>query len=227
MGAADAEGVEKGAERPRQGGQVAGAHVLARAAVAGQVEGVDRVGLGQIRLVEQPGVEVAAEAVDQDDRRGLATPGSFTGAPIVEPPARGLDDLRLARGFRRRRGRGDGESRLEARHEGVDLGRLGRPGGDHAEQGADRHGLALGHQAPAQDAARGALQGVGDLGRLDVDDLVADPEARALLDVPVDHHALVHGEAPLGHGDRLQLDGHAPYPTTSRTAASILSGFGM
>jgi hypothetical protein len=69
VGAGGADGVEEAAKGGRERGQVAGAHILAGLAVAGQVEGVHPAPLGQLLGVEQPVVEVAAEAVDERRRR--------------------------------------------------------------------------------------------------------------------------------------------------------------
>lgn len=51
--------------------------------MAGQVERDDVMALGQDRLIQEEGVEVAGEAVEQDQRR----PGSFAQAAIGELPA--------------------------------------------------------------------------------------------------------------------------------------------
>ena len=65
MSLAGADGVEHGGHGVGQHADRAVAHVLARRAVSGQVKRVDAVPCGQRLLQEQPGVAVAAVAVDE------------------------------------------------------------------------------------------------------------------------------------------------------------------
>ena len=154
-----------------------------------------------------------------------------------------------------RRGAGLGGVRrellLELRDVGIEVGIRHRGVGDHAEQRADRHGLAFADHDPAQPPRDRALEDVRDLRGLDVEDLVARRDLGALLDQPLRDHALLHRQAPLGHHDRPDRFAHRTPPPTSRnggraeprpelprfdpfqlamvlrTAASILSGLGM
>ena len=108
-----------------------------------QVEGMDHPLGGQRLVVEQPVVEVAAEAVDQDDRRAAFAP-------------REVADR--APGDFHRLGRwaavlvvvlGRHEVRLKVGDEGVDIGIGDAHVGDDAEQAADRkHVALLGDAAP-------------------------------------------------------------------------------
>ena len=77
MGAADAGGLEIVGDRRGQFVERAGADVLRRPAMAGQVDGVDGAVLGERRLVEHPARQVGAEAVDEDDRRAVAASPAF------------------------------------------------------------------------------------------------------------------------------------------------------
>src|SRR5690349_4689840 len=60
------ESVQKGGKCPRERSQVPRSDVLTRSAMPGQVKRDHSVSLGEARLGEQPVVEVAAEAVDED-----------------------------------------------------------------------------------------------------------------------------------------------------------------
>ena len=86
---------------------------------------------------------------------------------------------------------------------------------------------------PAQHAAGRALVSVGDLGRLDVGDLLAGPDERALGLDPRGDLALCHRQAELRHGDGRARGAHgqaavsrAWWLMTRRTAASTFSAFG-
>ncbi len=165
--------------------------------MAGQVDGVGGMALGERFLVELPVVEIAAEAVDEDDRR----PFALTEREIAKAPPARLDGLGLGR---RRAGFGGvhRELLLEPGDEGVEIGIGNRAVGDHAQERADRHGLALPDQPPAQWPRDGALVDVGDLRGLDVEDLVAAADLGTLLDQPLRDHPLLHRQTPFGHDDR-------------------------
>ena len=176
---------------------LAGAEILARAAVAGQIEGIGGPAGGERFLIELPVVEIAAKAVDEHDRHALA----LAERQVADPPAAGVEVSRLRRcgpGF----GGMGGELLLELGDEGIEVGVGHRGVGDHAEQRADRHGLALADHDPAQRPGDRALEHVRDLGGLDVEDLVARLDLGALLDQPLGDHPLLHRQAPFGHDDR-------------------------
>ena len=183
--------------RERADMDVAGAELLARAAVAGQIDRIGGTGGGERFLIELPVVEVAAEAVDEHDRHALA----LAQRQVADPPAARLDGLRLGRRGAGFRGVG-GELLLKLGDERVELGVGDRGVGDHAEQRADRHGLALADDDPAQRPGDRALEHVRDLGRLDVEDLVAGLDLGARLDQPLGDHPLLHRQPPFGHDDR-------------------------
>ncbi len=160
--------------------------------MTGKVERVDRPpGAGQGLRVEQPGRQVASEAVDEHD--GLAAVAVAQVAQHAVSRRHGL------------RGRSGvlvalrHEARLELGDEGVDL-LLRRGGvGEHAEQPSDRYDVAdLGDMA-AQHPGRRRLDRAVDLVRLDLGDLVADGDLGALRDEPRDQRALLHDEAELRH----------------------------
>jgi hypothetical protein len=145
------------------------AHVLRRAAVARQVE---RVGSGLLRhglLVEEPVVEVAAVAVEEDHRVARGVPD------LQEAQATAVDLDVLGLGALRRRHRGELllEPLLEVGDVGVDPGVRDRVVGDDAQERPHGHGLARPHQRPAQLAGGRALEDVRDLRGLDVHDLLA------------------------------------------------------
>ena len=119
------------------------ARLLDRAAVAREVERV-HLALARQRLgVEEPVVEVAAEAVQEHER--LA-------ALALAQEADAVRDLRRWTGVLL--GLARHERGLELGHEGVDLGVGDRRVGDHAEQSADRDDLAVGRHPAAEHARR-------------------------------------------------------------------------
>src|SRR5918997_3406962 len=217
------DGIEKIGQHPNERIEVAAPDVLGGGAVAGQVQGIDGVLRGQGFLVEDPDVDVAPEAVEQNERLSLA----LADHEVLDALAAGLDDL----GFRSGLSLFLGDERLlKLLDVGVYLlvGDVGR--GDHAQKSADRDLIALLGYPPAQDARRRGFDGVVDLLALDLDDLVAFIELRSLFDEPLDNRPLGHREAPLGHpelGDLARLaHALAPAPVVSRTAAATLSGSG-
>ena len=169
VGPGRAHGVEEPAEGLGERVQVAGAHVLAGLAVAGQVEGVHPAPFGQPVGVEQPVVEVAAEPVEQHHR----VAGGLVGGPlqVAQPPPADLDRPGRRLGLA---GRLLGhEAGLEGGHEGVDVGVGHRGVGQHPDQAPDRDdGPDLGHPA-AQDPGRRRLDRPVDLLGLDLEQLLA------------------------------------------------------
>ena len=191
--------------------------------MAGEVKRVDGAAGGQRLDIEQPVVEVTAEAVQQDERLAAL-------AGTQEPQRARVDCHGLRRRPRLLLGLPGHEARLEVGHEGIDV-RLGDIGlGDHAEQAADGDNVALGGHAPAQDPSHGGLDRAVDLLRLDLGHLVTDGELRALVHQPLEDPALGHGQAPLGHAQLLDVRAHRALavaaPATSRTASAIFSGDG-
>ncbi len=219
--ALDALAVEELADGADQQRDIAVARLLDRAAVARQVERVDGA-VGRQRLgVEQPVVEVAAEAVQEHERLAAL-------ALAQEPQRADADRDRLGLGARVLLGLAGNERRLELGDERVDVG-VGHVGArHHGEQAADRHDVALARHAPAQHAGDGRLDDAVDLLGLDLGHLVADGHVGALLDEPLDEAALGHGQAPLGHAQLLDLRAHAGVaaPAVARTASAIVAGVG-
>ncbi len=230
----DLLGVHEVEHRRRERADVglAAAQILGRAAVAGQVERIGDVVFRERLLIELPAVQVAAEAMDEDHRRPLARPH----LEIAQAAAAGLDRRRLRPrlaglgGVRR-------ELLLERRDEAVEIAVRHAVVGHHGEQGADRHGLALADHLPPQRPRYRALEDVGDLRGLDVEDLLAGGDLGAHLHQPARDHSFLHRQAPLGHDDRPYRVAHraasfrdlqlAQFAMVRRTAASILSGPGM
>jgi hypothetical protein len=222
VGAGDVLAVEEPAQGGDQVRKAAG--LLGRAAVARQVERVHGAVAAQRLDVEQPVVQVAAEAVQEHDRlAALARAQEAQAQPAHRHGLRRRPGLLLGR-------LGD-EGGLEVGHEGVDVGVGHARVGDHAEQAADRDHVALRGHPPAEDARRGRLDRAVDLLRLDLGDLGPHGQLGALVHEPRDEPPLGHGQAPLGHAQLLDRRAHrAPAvaaPATSRTAAAIWSGDGM
>jgi hypothetical protein len=138
--------VEEAEDGRGQRVQAAVAHVLARGAVAGQVDGVHSAGARQRLLHEQPGVLVAAVAVDEDDDLVAVTHRRVGDGAAVDLHGRHDRALRLLDLTR-------GELRLGLGHDLLDLG-VGDVGrGNHRDRGSDR-GRAVG---PGDDAAQHAV----------------------------------------------------------------------
>ena len=188
--------VDHGA-RERADVNMAGAQILGRAAMARQIQRIGGPPVGEGLLIELPVVEIAAEAVNEHDRHALA----LAERQIADAPAARLDGLGLRRRLDRR-GRMGGELLLERGDVGVEVGIRNRGLGDHAQERADRHGLALADHDPAQRPRDRALEDVRDLRGLDVEDLGARLDLGAFLDQPLRDHPLLHRQAPLGHDDR-------------------------
>ena len=183
--------------------------------MARQLERVDGVALRQRRRGEEPAVEVAAEAVQQQHRvAALAL------AQVAQRAGADLDGLGLGAGVLV--GLAGDERRLELGHEGVDVGVRCLAVGHHAQQPAHRDHLPGRGDVPAQNACHGALDRAVELVGLDLRHLVADGDLGPHVDQPGDEAALGHGQAPLGHA-QLPDVGHAfaVAPATSRTVAAI------
>jgi hypothetical protein len=181
----------------------------------------ERARLGQRGRGEEPVVEVAAEAVQEQHR--------VAALALAQVPQRARADLdRLGLGACVLVALARHERRLELGHEGVDVGvrRLGVR--HHREQPADRDRLAGRRDLPAQHAGHRALHGAVELVGLDLGHLVADGDLGPLVDQPRDEAALGHGQSPLGHAQLLDVGAHAfaVAPATSRTVAAIWSGVG-
>ena len=163
-------------DRSRQRGQIARAYIFGRTAVAWQVERDHAVPLTQERRDEQPVVKIAAEAVDQDDRPSLVIGARLK---IADRPSAHFHHARLG-GCRLGFPWSCSELGAELFDEGVNLGVWNRRIGDDGDQRADRQILLLLRDMPAQDAGGRAFISIGDLGRLDVGDLLADRDRNAL-----------------------------------------------
>ena len=112
------EHVQEGGEYPRERSEVPGSDVLTRSAMPRQVEGDHPVSLGEARLREQPVVEVAAEAVDQDHGSTLVL---RAGLQVADHAPTHLDDDGLRRRLATDVFAIGGKLRLEFRDERVDL----------------------------------------------------------------------------------------------------------
>src|SRR5271169_6726933 len=163
----------------------------------GEVESDRAPALGKRGLGEHPGVEVAAEAVDQHDREVVA----YAEFQVAQPPPRGVDISRLARlSFRAALDRGfDGGELGNVR---VDLGLGHGLGRGYCKQGADRQGGPGLRHDPPQNAAVRDFEDIGDLGRLDLQEFLARREMLSFPLEPADDLALGHRQPPFGHRDR-------------------------
>ena len=151
VGVVDALRIEQREYRVGQLIEAARLDRLARLAVTGQVERPHRPVRGEIGVIEQPVVEIAAEAVDQHGGRAAA----FAELQEAHRPAADLRLLGLRRGFVGRRARH--EIALEFGDRRIDVG-IARVGGrDDAEQRADRQRLAFLRDLPAQRAVERAF----------------------------------------------------------------------
>ena len=186
-----------------------------------QVEGVDRTRRGKRLVVEQPVVEVAAEAVDQDDRRAAFAPCEIADLPPVDLHRLGGGAAVLVIVFGRH------EVGLEVGDEGVDVGVGNALIGDDAEQAADRQHVAfLGDAAPEHAGVR-RLDRAGDLLGLDIDDLIARRERIAFAHKPSGDLPLLHGEAPFGHANGADAFAHLLDSMTAFTAFCTAAALGM
>ena len=97
---------------------------------------------------------------------------------------------------------------LEAGDERIDLGIGHRGIGEHRDQRPDGFGRARLGDDPAQRAGDRCFDGVDDLLGLDVEQRRALGERTTGGGVPLGDRALLHLDAPLGHGDREDLLAH-------------------
>ena len=97
---------------------------------------------------------------------------------------------------------------LEAGDERIDLGIGDRRIGEHGDQGTDGFGGTRLGDDTAQRAGDRRFDGVDDLFGLDIKERCALGECSAGHRVPLSDRALLHLDAPLGHGDREDLLAH-------------------
>ncbi|MOA01873.1 hypothetical protein D3C78_1212990 [compost metagenome] len=190
--------------------------------MARQVEG-DHPAIRRQRLVvEQPVVQVAAEAVHQHQRRA-----AFATVEVADAAAIQLDLLRRRAGCFPILATGN-ELGLEALDHRVDLRFAGFALDHHGEQRAHRQGFVLLADDASQGAGEGRLDAAGDLVGLHVHHRFAFLDGIALPLQPVVDPPLGHRQAPLGHGQGMDL-AHATFlPSTAfSTAASIFAALGM
>ena len=177
---------------------------LGRAAMAGQVERNRAAGLGEGRLVKHPGIEVGAKAVHEQDRDRVA------GAEIehAQPFAAGFDVARRGAGVFG--GRVGGRLGCDkAGDKGLDLGIGYFCGSGDREQRADRQCRPGLRDDAAQRAAFRGFEDIGDLCRLDFEELFAGLEAVALVLQPAEDFSLGHRQTPFRHRDRGDLSAHS------------------
>ena len=196
MGALDADRVEHPENGAGQHLDRAVADVLGGRAVPGQVERVDAVPRGHRLLQEQPGVAVAAVAVDEQHHVAvLAGPGVADLPPADLGRLDGGAALRLV-------GHAGVDHRAGLRHGGVEVAVADAGGSDQRDGAAD--GDVFPH--PGDDAPQGTgvgrLQRPGDLLRLDVREVVAGAHVVALGHDPGGDLAELHRQAPLRHRHR-------------------------
>ena len=217
MGFSDASRVEEAEDRVGEGVEGAVADVLGRFPVSGQVEGVDDLGLGEGFLDEQPGVLVAAEAVDQNDVVAFGAQGRVGELASVDLDEAGDRAFRLfyCSGVDLRAGLPGGFVEFAVRR---------RAGGDQRDGSADGHFLPSGgDDAPENAVARG-FEGAVDLVGVDVGEVVTGLDLVSFGHEPVGDPAAFHREAPLGHRDPLD---HRRYSTTAFAALTTFCASGM
>src|SRR3954467_7451520 len=193
-------------------GNAAALHLPSRVAVTGQIDGMNGSIDRQLQLIEHPAVEVAAEAMDQNERHCVSRSG---GQDIDQMAARGdrAWQWTLARLFGR-------SSRRHAlsRDEIVDLV-VGYPGiGNDAEKRADRDGDALFDQLPSHDTRRWCAHDIGDLGGLDLEQILAGLDRLTVGGQPADELAFSHRHAPPWHGNGMNALAHHQSSMTFLTA---------
>ena len=164
-----------------------------------QVDRIRRTGLGENSLVEHPAQPVASESVDEENGDALrfalpdeldAAPASFqdlvSGARIL---ACGLEIKVLEKIL----------------HVGVDVAVRNPCGRQHAEKRSDRDRLTVLDDDAPKRPGRGRLMAAGNLGGLDLDDLVARGNVVANIRLPRDNRALLHRQAPFGHQNWMNI----------------------
>ena len=144
--------------------------------------------------VEQPVVEVAAEAVQEHDRlAALALAQARAAWPAADrrrSRAAGPPSSSASPGTNVAWNSATKASMSASRHLGAAITPSRPPTGIDVALAGRRGGAAR---------RRRALDGAGDLLGLDLGDLVADGDLGALLDQPARRAALLHRQAPLGH----------------------------
>jgi hypothetical protein len=222
VGALNADRVEHAENGVSQRFDRAVADVLGRRAVPGQVERVDAVARGHRLLQEQPGVAVAAVAVDEQHHVAV-----LAGPDVADlPPA---DLGRLDGGAAGRLvGHAGVDHRACLRHGGVEVAVAHAGRGDQRDRAADGHVLTHVRDDPAHGAAAGRLQRAGDLVGLDVREVVAGAHVVTLGHDPGGDLAELHRQAPLRHrhGDD-PLVGHRAHSATVLTAFTMRCASGM
>lgn len=98
--------------------------------------------------------------------------------------------------------------------------------GNDAEQAAHRQHVLFAGGLAAQHAGDGRLDGPGDLLAFHLDDFLALLDGVTHLLEPAVDLPLLHGKAPLGHGDRVNFR-HYLYSLVLCTAAMIFAALGM
>ena len=93
----------------------------------------------------------------------------------------------------------------ETGNERIDGGIVDIRGGDNAQQSADRVGVAFLGNDPAQHPVDGGVPDIDDLVGLHLEDLIALGDGVPFLLVPGVDGPLDHLDAPLGHGNRVDL----------------------
>ena len=163
--------------------------------MTGKIERIDGGILSQRIDIEEPIVEIAAEAVDQNDTVIARSTLGVANAAIGQ-----IDELvfRPCLAFPALLG--------NRRHIGGDIvidlllgDALIRNDPEERLHRVNDAGLA---DPPAQRAGIARLDAAGDLIRLDFEDRLADIDTPARLDEPTGELALLHRQAPFGHDDR-------------------------
>ena len=219
----ESEGIEKFHNRRRHPIHPGRAHLLARGAVARQIQGANPLRGRQGRLVEEPVVEIAAETVEQH-QGGAVTSVHHEVAPAPAAHFQGFRNW--SAGFRCGCGRRRGIL-PQLGDESVEFSVGDRGLGDDPQRGPHRHGLTGVYKAPPQDSAAGRFVDRHYFFGLDVEDFVAGLYGLAFLHPPPRHQASGHGHAPFGHSDGLHLQFTGGFHgAMARAAASIFSGLG-
>src|SRR6516162_3672676 len=192
--------------------------LLCRTAMPWEIECQDPPPFGEGGLCEHPGVEVGTKAVEQQD----SDTRSFAELDIAQPEAIDLDLPRPCR-FGLRPGFHDNFGDRKPGDKAIDVAIRHLLGCSYREQTADRHsGARRRHYAPQRAGFR-RLEDVGDLRRLDLEELFARLEALPLLLEPADDRAFGHRQPPFRHRDRGDFSGHLQYSSRHRERSEAIS----
>ncbi len=175
-----------------------------------KIKRIGGVALGESFLIEHPVIEIAAIAMNKNDGRSPC----LTDLQETQTGAAGIDGFGFGTGVAG--GRVPIEIVIEFLDVSLDRRLIDRGRCDNAEQRPHRHGRAgFDHDLPERAGDRAFID-IGDLGGLDVHDVLAGFDLGARFDKPRRDHALLHRETPFRHDNR--LDAHVCFLTYVRSS---------